>query len=119
MSAHALIFSCGLSFLFLCLVFWPLERAFPARQGQKFFRPAWWIDLCFFAGQYLLWNGVVFWILARFGGWVDGIVPSGFRAGVAAQPWWLQAIEVVFLSDFCVYWGHRLQHRVGFLWRFH
>jgi sterol desaturase/sphingolipid hydroxylase (fatty acid hydroxylase superfamily) len=23
------------------------------------------------------------------------------------------------LSDFVIYWGHRLQHRVGFLWRFH
>jgi sterol desaturase/sphingolipid hydroxylase (fatty acid hydroxylase superfamily) len=38
---------------------------------------------------------------------------------VAAQPWWAQAGEVVLLSDFCIYWGHRLQHRVGFLWRFH
>ena len=25
----------------------------------------------------------------------------------------------MLLSDFCVYWGHRLQHRVDFLWRFH
>src|SRR5262249_31821934 len=24
-----------------------------------------------------------------------------------------------FLSDLFIYWGHRLQHRVGFLWRFH
>lgn len=31
----------------------------------------------------------------------------------------MQAIEVVLLSDFFIYWGHRLQHRVGFLWRFH
>ena len=23
------------------------------------------------------------------------------------------------MSDLCVYWGHRLQHRVDFLWRFH
>ena len=26
---------------------------------------------------------------------------------------------MVLLSDLFVYWGHRLQHRVGFLWRFH
>jgi sterol desaturase/sphingolipid hydroxylase (fatty acid hydroxylase superfamily) len=25
----------------------------------------------------------------------------------------------VFLSDLLIYWGHRLQHRVGILWRFH
>src|SRR5207244_4660032 len=53
------------------------------------------------------------------GHWFDGVVPHGFRRGVASQPWWLQAVEVVLLSDLFVYWGHRLQHRVGFLWRFH
>src|SRR5207237_3677161 len=44
---------------------------------------------------------------------------SAFRAAVSRQPWWAQAIEVILLSDLLVYWGHRLQHRVGFLWRFH
>ena len=49
-----------------------------------------------------------------------GIPPgSGQQGRRASQAWWLQAIEVVLLSDFLVYWGHRLQHRVGFLWRFH
>jgi sterol desaturase/sphingolipid hydroxylase (fatty acid hydroxylase superfamily) len=28
-------------------------------------------------------------------------------------------LEVILLSDFGVYWGHRLQHRSAFLWRFH
>jgi sterol desaturase/sphingolipid hydroxylase (fatty acid hydroxylase superfamily) len=107
-----------LSFLFLCLVFRPLEMAFPARP-QRFFRPAWCTDLCFFLGQYLVWSGLVLWLLARFGGWLDGVVPAGFRAAVAAQPWYAQAIEVVLVSDLCVYWGHRLQHAIPFLWRFH
>jgi sterol desaturase/sphingolipid hydroxylase (fatty acid hydroxylase superfamily) len=119
MTMHALALSVGLSFLFLCLVFWPLERAFPARPGQRFFRPAWGTDLCFFLGQYLLFSGLVFWLLRRFDGWLGLIMPAGFRQAVATQPWWAQAIEVIVLSDFLVYWGHRLQHRVGFLWRFH
>ena len=119
MSVLGLVLSCALSFLFLGLLFWPLEAAFPARPGQRFFRPAWRTDLCFFVGQYLLWSGLVFALLLQFDGWLDGIVPTGFRAAVGLQPWWAQAVEVVLLSDFCVYWGHRLQHRVGFLWRFH
>ncbi len=119
MTIQALTLSTAASFFFLCLVFRPLEWAFPARSGQRFFRPAWWTDLCFFLGQYLLWTGLVFWLLIRFSGWLDGVMPSGFRQAVAGQPWWLQAVEVVALSDLCVYWGHRLQHRVGFLWRFH
>ena len=118
MTRYGLAFSTGLSFLFLCLVFWPLEWAFPARK-QKFFRPAWWTDLCFFLGQYLLWGGAVLWVLTRFGSWIDGILPATFRAKVAGQPWWLQAIEVVLLSDLLIYWGHRLQHNNAFLWRFH
>jgi len=111
--------SVGLSFLFLVLVFRPIEWAFPARPGQRFLRPAWFTDLLFFLGQNLLWAGVVFWILIRFGMWIDGAMPSSFRRAVAGQAWWLQVIEVVLLSDFFVYWGHRLQHNVGVLWRFH
>lgn len=46
-------------------------------------------------------------------------MPHEFRAAVASQPFALHVLEVILLSDFCVYWGHRLQHRWSFLWRFH
>jgi sterol desaturase/sphingolipid hydroxylase (fatty acid hydroxylase superfamily) len=119
MNFGMLALTAALSFGFFALVFRPLEAVFPARPGQPFFRPAWFTDLCFFLGQYLLWGGLVLVVLAGFKSWLDGIVPQGFRDTVAAQPWWLQAVEVVLLSDFLIYWGHRLQHRSGFLWRFH
>jgi sterol desaturase/sphingolipid hydroxylase (fatty acid hydroxylase superfamily) len=119
MHIYSMIVSVGLSFLFLTVVFRPLELAFPAKQGQAFFRSAWLTDLVFFLGQYLLWNGLVLIALTHFSGWLNGTVPSTFRQSVATQPWWLQAIEVIILSDFLVYWGHRLQHQIGFLWRFH
>lgn len=109
----------GLSFLFLAAVFRPLEWAFAAKAKQRFFRPDFALDLCFFLGQYLLWTGAVFWLLGHFRDGLQGVTPESFRAAVAAQPWWLQAAEVVVLSDFLIYWGHRLQHSVGFLWRFH
>ena len=112
------ILATGLSLLFLFAVFIPLERVFPAKK-QKFLRPEWWTDLLFFLGQYFVWGGLVFSLLVFFGKWIDGVMPLAFRASVAAQAWWLQAIEVVVLSDFTIYWAHRLQHRVGFLWRFH
>ncbi|MDZ4687400.1 MAG: sterol desaturase family protein [Planctomycetaceae bacterium] len=114
-----MVISAAISLVFLTAVFRPLELAFPARAGQRFFRPAWFTDLCFFLGQYLLWNAVVLAVLTACSGWIHAVVPEGFRQSVAAQPWWWQVAEVVVLSDFCVYWGHRLQHRVGFLWRFH
>src|SRR5262249_30195209 len=114
MNIPALLLSTGLSLLFLIVVFRPLEMAFPSR-GQRLCRPAWLLDLCFLLGQYLLWSGVVLAVLTHVSRWLDVAVPSGFRAAVADQPWWLQAIEVVVLSDFLMYWGHRLQHRVGWL----
>lgn len=101
------------------LVFIPMEKVFPACPGQKVFRPGWRLDLCFFIGQYVLWTAAVLWVLTYFSGWLSHVMPLAFRERVAAQAWWLQALEVVILSDFLIYWGHRLQHSVGFLWRFH
>jgi sterol desaturase/sphingolipid hydroxylase (fatty acid hydroxylase superfamily) len=117
-SIGELLLAAALSLLLLCFVFRPLEMLFPAKK-QKLFRPAWVTDLCFFLGQYLLWTGGVFWVLGYLEAWLDTVVPGTFRQTVAAQPWWLQAIEVIVLSDFFIYWGHRLQHRLPFLWRFH
>lgn len=114
-----LILPTGISLLFLFAVFRPLEMAFPAKPGQAIFRPAWFTDLLFFLGQYLIWNGAVLWLVAYFGDSYSRLLPTSYFEAVRSQPWWLQAIEVILLSDFCVYWGHRLQHRVGILWRFH
>src|SRR5690242_18400889 len=119
MNIPYLLLATALSFLFLTVVFRPIEWAFPAKPNQKFLRPHFFTDVCFFCGQYLLWNGLVFWLLSKFSVQLFYIVPQHFRTAVAAQPWLLQAFEVILLSDFFIYWGHRIQHRVGFLWRFH
>ncbi len=109
----------GVSICFLAVLFRPLEMVFPAKPGQRFFRPGWLTDLFFLLGQYFVWSGLVLWILTHVGRLLDGFVPHDFRAAVAGQPWILQVIEVVLLSDLFIYWAHRLQHRVEFLWRFH
>lgn len=96
-----------------------MERVFPAKKDQPFFRKGWMLDLCYFLGQYLLWGSVVYFVLSYFSDWLTGIVPGTFRAMLQSQPIWIQAIEVIILSDLLIYWGHRLQHKVPFLWRFH
>ena len=98
------------AFLFLAAVFTPLERAFPARRGQPFLRPAWRTDVAFFFGQYLVWTALVLSVVGPAGAWVGRLIP-GVRAAVAAQPFALQALEVVLLSDLFVYWGHRLDRK--------
>jgi sterol desaturase/sphingolipid hydroxylase (fatty acid hydroxylase superfamily) len=114
-----LLTAAALGFGFLFLVFRPLELVFPAKPQQRFFHRSWLTDLCFFLGYYLFWGGVVFSLLVQLKAWMGGIVPASFRTSVAQQLWSLQAVEVILLSDFFMYWGHRLQHSVGFLWRFH
>lgn len=109
----------GLSLAFLVAVFVPLERAFPARSGQAFLRPRFSTDLLFLLGQYLLWNGLVLGVLSLLRTRLDVWIPVAAREAVRMQPFWLQAVEVVVLSDVSVYWAHRIQHRVPLLWRFH
>jgi sterol desaturase/sphingolipid hydroxylase (fatty acid hydroxylase superfamily) len=114
-----LLLGAGLSLVFLSLVFIPIEKVFPAKKGQKVFRKNWFVDLCYFFGQYLLWNSLVLWVLNYFNFWLDDILWQDFRTALQKQPIGLQAIEVLFMSDLLVYWGHRLQHKIDFLWRFH
>lgn len=115
-----LLATTGLTFAVLVVVFRPLEMVFPAKPGQRFFfRPGFVTDLCFFLGRHLFWSGIVFSLLLWLRSGVGAIVGPGLRDAVADQPWWLQAVEVMFLSDLFMYWGHRLQHRVPILWRFH
>jgi len=109
----------GLSLVFLALAFIPIERVFPAKPGQSVFRPHWRTDLCYFLGQYLLWGFLVLWIMMQFSFFLDDIIPHTIRTNIQTQPMWLQITEVIFFSDLLVYWGHRLQHKVDFLWRFH
>ncbi|MGZ4118189.1 MAG: sterol desaturase family protein, partial [Bacteroidia bacterium] len=119
MNFYKIVEATAISFVFLVLVFVPMEKVFPAKMNQRFFRPHWFLDLCYFLGQYFLWGTLVLWALSYFSFWLDGIVPHWFHNMVSSQSWWLQAIEVIILSDFIIYWGHRLQHNNEFLWRFH
>ncbi len=96
-----------------------MEKVFPAKAGQKIFRAHWLTDLLYFAGQYFIWGYFVIWVLSYFSFWLDDIVPQNFRTKVSSQPFWLQSIEVILISDLIIYWGHRLQHKVDLLWRFH
>src|SRR5713226_1807960 len=100
-----LLAATGLTFAVLVLVFRPLEIVFPAKPGQRFFRPGFLMDLCFFLGRHLFWGGIVLWLLLQLRSWLVWIVPADFREVMAHQPWWLQAVEAVFLSDLLMYWG--------------
>ena len=114
-----ILLATGISFVFLSVVFIPMEKVFPAKEKQKIFRPNWFLDFCFFLGQYILWSGLVLLALSHFNDFLTSFIPTSFQETIQSQPFLLQAFEALILSDFLIYWGHRLQHRVDFLWRFH
>jgi sterol desaturase/sphingolipid hydroxylase (fatty acid hydroxylase superfamily) len=102
------------------LMFAPIERLFPQRPDQRLFRTEWREDLFYYLISSMMVQLITFlalapstFIMAKTGNL------AAFRTAVASQPWALQFLEVMLLTDFCQYWFHRAFHRFPFLWGFH
>ncbi|HEU0135583.1 MAG TPA: sterol desaturase family protein [Allosphingosinicella sp.] len=102
------------------LMFAPIERLFPHRTDQRLFRPEWREDLFYYLISSMLVQVITFlalapsaFVMAKTGGFAE------FRAAVSSQPWALQFLEAMILTDLAQYWFHRAFHRVPFLWGFH
>jgi sterol desaturase/sphingolipid hydroxylase (fatty acid hydroxylase superfamily) len=116
-------FSAGLDYfvlelLVLGLVFVPMERAWKLRP-QKIFRTGWQTDLKHFfvshAGVQLISFATMIPVQVLFA-WA---VRYDFQERVAAQPLWLQFVEILCAVDLVSYWVHRAFHQVPWLWKFH
>ena len=102
------------------LMFAPFERMVPHRREQRLFRPEWREDLFYYLISSMMVQMLTFLalapskvIMAHTGGF------SALRAGIGGQPWLLQLVEIMVLTDLVQYWFHRAFHRVPFLWGFH
>ncbi len=101
------------------LVFIPVETLFPRRVDQGIFRYEWREDLFYYfvssmMVQLLTWLSFIpANTLLAVTSW------SSFRAWVAALPFVVQFIAIMFLTDCVQYWLHRTFHRIPALWRFH
>lgn len=101
-------------------MFAPVERLFPRNRAQRLFRPEWGEDLFYYLVSSMMVQLINFLALAPSVLIMANTGSFGsFRAAVAAQPWLVQFIEVMILTDFAQYWFHRAFHRVPFLWGFH
>lgn len=108
--------------IFVSLVVWSLEIAFPWRKYQSIFRKDFWLD-----GFYMFFNFFVFTIVisgfykvlnllfSQF-----GILNNGFAiVNLQSLPEWLQLLIFFVLLDFVQWLTHILLHRFPFLWQFH
>lgn len=105
-------------FVAMAAIFWGLERSFPAR-AQRTLRPEWGTDLLFYAGQALVWNGLVVGGLVLVAQGLHGLPLSGLREAASELPLWARIALAIALCDLSVYWFHRASHAVPLLWRFH
>jgi sterol desaturase/sphingolipid hydroxylase (fatty acid hydroxylase superfamily) len=102
------------------LMFAPIERFLPHRADQRLFRQEWREDLFYYLLSSMAVQLITFLALAP-SSFINASTGNlaAFRAAVASQPWALQFLEVVLLTDLVQYWFHRAFHRVPFLWGFH
>jgi sterol desaturase/sphingolipid hydroxylase (fatty acid hydroxylase superfamily) len=113
-----------LLFLGVGLVFGTLERLFPATK-RGIIRPGIGLDLFYWVFTPVVIKMITSLIIVVciYGAWtllgwpITPEVMNGFGP-IAAQPTWLQVLEVLVLADFIGYWMHRWFH-VTKLWRFH
>lgn len=102
------------------LMFAPLERLFPHKRDQRLFRVEWREDLFYFLVSSMMVQLLTFLALAPSSA-INASTGAlaDLRATVGAQPFLLQLIEAMFLTDLVQYWFHRAFHRIPFLWGFH
>lgn len=109
------------------VVLTPAERWAPAHRQPLFFRKGLLLDIIYWFATPLLTRcttalalaGVLAVVLLCIG--PDRLPKDLFIGGfgpLSRQPWWVQAIEILFLADFVDYWTHRGLHR-GRWWRIH
>ena len=102
------------------LMFAPIERFWPHNRDQRLFRTEWREDLFYYLISSMLVQIFTYLALAP-----SSIINAntvslvGIRAAIGGQPWVLQFVEAMLLTDLVQYWFHRAFHRWSFLWGFH
>jgi len=108
-----------LNVIFTGLLFIPLERIFPRKADQEVFRPEWREDLFYYLISSLMVQILTFLTFFPAKTILTFAPMAGVRAWVAALPFAVQFLAIMFLTDLVQYWVHRAFHRIPWLWKFH
>jgi sterol desaturase/sphingolipid hydroxylase (fatty acid hydroxylase superfamily) len=108
-----------IDFLFKGSAFIFIEKLIPKYEGQPILRPAWQLDLWYFALNHVL-IGVLLIVGNGFAPRVFGwAVNSHVQAFVSGMPVLLQLALLLVCADLVQYGCHRAFHEVPALWKFH
>jgi lathosterol oxidase len=108
-----------LNLFLVALLFVPLERMFPLREGQSTFRPEWTTDGIYFLVSHVFVQSLSFFILLPATTLGRIWHPEGVQAAIRGQPLLAQFFEIVLVADLAQYGVHRAFHQIPALWRFH
>lgn len=107
-----------LNLLLTGIIFIPLERLFQ-RRNQSVFRFEWRDDLLYFFVGSIMVQSLALLSLSPSNFILLHVSLNNLQDIVVQQPFYLQLIEIMFLTDLVQYWLHRILHQVPFLWKFH
>ncbi|MGQ0804632.1 MAG: sterol desaturase family protein [Actinomycetota bacterium] len=100
------------------VLFIAFERVFALRP-QRVLRSGWRTDVCH-ALIDVIPVGIILTLLhSTVGEALRGLTPGPARAAIGALPFAVQLALIVVVCELGMYWSHRLEHEIPFLWRFH
>jgi len=103
----------------LAWIFVLAQIVFPAvRRRPKFLSYEMMLDLMYVLQTQLLYLTAAGAAVGISTGWLQAHTPVLFPA-LAKWPVWLQVVLALWVYDFVVYWRHRLEHQLSFLWPIH
>jgi sterol desaturase/sphingolipid hydroxylase (fatty acid hydroxylase superfamily) len=116
-ASQAILYLLAISAVFIPLeYFWRADN-FSSMRGFSWLRRDWLNDVCFYLGQALVFNALT---LAVLGFVFRSIAPTALAPhALSGLPLFAKAVLAVLLGDALIYWGHRAQHAIPVLWRFH
>jgi sterol desaturase/sphingolipid hydroxylase (fatty acid hydroxylase superfamily) len=108
----------GIWLVVLFAVFVPLE-AFFARRKQAIFRPFFALDVAYYFINNIAPKIILALLFSDLMVKLAALDPVGYYRSVASIPAPYRFVMAVVVGEVGAYWGHRMMHKVGFLWRFH
>lgn len=110
--------------IFVSLIVWGLEIAFPWRKKQAIFRKDFWLDTFYMFFNFFFFNLLIFAALSKvtykgFISLVESIGLPNHLFNLSQTNPIFQFILFFLLLDFVQWCVHILLHRIPFLWKFH
>ena len=100
-------------------VFIPLEFLLPRLQEKKILRKNWRLDLCYALAAPMITSAGIIFIIVISVLLINPILSPTITDFIAAQPLYLQVIEIIIIADLGYYLIHRMFHENPTLWKLH